>query len=383
MSRFLGFSGPWVGFTVEVDIPDPVTGATVTHKRLITAGNATTCTISWNEPLPSSAAGRVYRIKEVYILNRWAERTLRIIKADGTTVDTPIVGNCEDTLFFTPVTGLTIDNTMTYAIIEFLPGTTVQRDGGNTKWQRPSGTDTVRKGVTTPANFTDPSENLAYIQKRYGRYMDRDIVCPLIYNEIYQVLNALRWVRFPNGWTNNNETNFGFARDSTGGAGGPGDACALVRSEWGIDMEQRDNSAPFAFGSCNFDGEYATAEINREYAYGTFTFPCAPLRFAIGVDWWNKAIFTCSPGVTSCTFDAMGDDVANGTFVKWSSQGPSNQQSWVSGILGSLGAPNCPACFPTGSNRDLYQGWSIAESYAIAKGNVVGGFTQTTTTDGS
>jgi len=386
-SRFIGFTGSWVGFTVEVDAPDGH-GGTITYKRLITAGNATTCTVSWNEPLPVSAAGLTYRIKEVYILNRWAERTLEITKADGSKVTTPIVGNCEDTIFFTPVSGLTVDNTMTYRIVEFMPGTTIQRDSANTKWQRPTGADVVRKGVTSPTNFVDPSENLAYIQKRHGRFMDRDIICPLIYNELYQVLNVLRWVRFAiDGWTANFEENYFFAAGDTDPIIGDGDACAKAKGLWGASTinsgSSSFDSAPFARGTCTYDGEYATSQIERQYAYANFTFGCKPIRFAISVDFWNKAVPYCATTSNPvCSFDAMGDAVANGTFVKWDAQGPTQTVNWRSAPLGSLATPNCPGCVDSGSVRSSVQGYKISEVYAVAKGDVVGGFTQINRTDG-
>lgn len=395
MSRFLGFTGPWVGFTVEVDIPDPITGNMVTYKRLITSGNATTCTVSWNEPLPQSAAGHTYRIKEVYILNRYAERTLKIIKADGSSVLTPIVGNCEDTLFFTPVTGLTVDSTMKYQIIEVLPGTTIQRDPTNTFWQPPTGHDAVRKGVTSPVDFVGPTQNLAFIQKRYGRFMDRDIICPLVYNELYQVLNALRWVRYDVTFTSNDDNNEYASYGDTDPIVGDGDSCPKAQSYWGINGSDPPtgragsidiyNGAPYANSQCDFDGEYAQTHLSRAYAYAQFTIPCLPIRFAFAVDFWSRAKPPCVSDPSSnltCSFDAMGDPVANGTFVKWNAQAAAQQAFWQSAPLGSLGLPPCVACVDSGSPRHIVSGWELDVAYGIAKGDVVGGFTQINRTDG-
>lgn len=284
------------------------------------------------------------------------------------------------------------DRTMTYEIVEFQPGTTIQRSTDNTKWQVPSGHDTTRTAVTTPVDFVGPSQNLATIQKRYGRFMDRDIICPLVVNEMYAALNALRWVRFTIGaWWSNDENNYAFAAGDFGGVAGDGDACAKAQALWlstGLDSgTEIRNTAPFARGTCYWDGSYSESQIERMYSYAQFTFGCKPLRFAISVDFWNKAIPLCSTSgpwpATVCTFDAMGDAVANGTFVKWDGQGPTLTDFWQSAALGSLATPDCPACFDAGAFRSQVKGWQISEAYAIVKGNVVGGFTQTTTTDGS
>jgi hypothetical protein len=68
LSRFPDASGPYVGFTVEVDYVDTsvMPHVTTTYQRLITAGSHTTVGVSWAEALPHTASGCVYRIKEPY-----------------------------------------------------------------------------------------------------------------------------------------------------------------------------------------------------------------------------------------------------------------------------------------------------------------------------
>lgn len=202
-SRFVGFAGPYVGFTVEIDRPetdDNGNAITVTYKRLIVTGNETTIAITWNEPLVDrhgttfSASGLVYRIKEPYYLNRWIDRQLILIEPNGAKHTTTIIGNADDTIFFTPIMGVTPDKDWRYVIKDPSTGTLWKWDGS--KWQPLlKGADTNRLGVPTghAQNFhNDSTQNLPWVVQRNGRYTIGDYLGPHIFNELHDTINSLK-----------------------------------------------------------------------------------------------------------------------------------------------------------------------------------------------
>lgn len=215
MSRFIGFSGSYVGFTIEIDHPEMIDGDTVivTYKRLIVSGNETTVTVTWNEPLVDgqghsfNALGLVYRIKEPYYLNRWIDRKLIITDLDGNEYTTTVIGNSDDTVFFTPVNDddgnpVVVGKDWKYVVKDPCTGTVWRWDG--TKWQVLTGDDAARIGVpATPEKFhTNSAENLPSIVIRNGRYVLGDYLGPHIFNELYDTINSLVTTSTSSGsWT--------------------------------------------------------------------------------------------------------------------------------------------------------------------------------------
>lgn len=210
-TRFNGFSGSYVGFTMEVLISgssfsDP---AAVIAKRLITTGNGTTATWTWTEALPSTASGKSYRIREPqYRLNRYEGRQVRLERTDPTTfavttATTTILGNDDDTLFFTAI-AFAVDQYTRYKILEPKIGGVFKWTGS--AWEQSSGEDTSRLGVPVPFDFhRDPTENLPTYVKRYGKLLPGDVIGSEFFNELFATINALRWTRLTPQWVNPDE----------------------------------------------------------------------------------------------------------------------------------------------------------------------------------
>lgn len=185
--------GRWVGFIVEVTI------AAVVYRRPILshAGN----TITWEEPLPATANGKTYQIREPkYELNRWKERTVTITWPDLSVRTFPILNSDDTTLYFLEL-DKPIINGCSYIINEAQPGTVWMRYRG--LWRVPQGVDprSSRVGDGHAVSFLpDQSRNSPTFVKRYGRMMMGDYITLPMLMEFYTVFNWLQYTIGEFGW---------------------------------------------------------------------------------------------------------------------------------------------------------------------------------------
>ena len=145
MSRFLldGSAFPYDGFVIEINI-----GGTW-HKRVITSASNSTGGISvgWDEPLPASANGKAYRIREAYgyVVNRFAGKTATLIEPDGTTEHQVTLLANDDKSLFWEAADFTVGAGWTYVIddptINPAPNDVYEWDGS--EWQYVGGSPDV------------------------------------------------------------------------------------------------------------------------------------------------------------------------------------------------------------------------------------------------
>lgn len=195
--RFSGFAGgPYSTFILEVDH-----GGT-TYYLPITGGNPATATLTFAAVTGLTVtAADAYRIREPYQLNRFAGRTLGIIKGDGTSVTLTITHNDQHRLFFAAQSSPI--GAGSWSIDERAPGTVWLRRGG--AWIKPPVTehddrDTDHTDSTWPDDQTTIRPTLI---KRYRRTRNGDYELDETRAEIYRGRNALRWLLVTDVyWTN-------------------------------------------------------------------------------------------------------------------------------------------------------------------------------------
>jgi hypothetical protein len=417
--RFVGFSGPFVGFTIEILISGTafdVPGAIV-EKRLITSSNNTGVTANWTEPLSVSASGKKYRIKEPYRLNRYAHLPIILTDPNSVQYKTTVTGNCGDRIFFTPVNDsngvpIVVGKGWSYDVIVPQTGTVYKRVSG--QWvEAKSIADAARTGVTTPAMFhSDSTENLPTYVKRYGLYMVGDAITVPLYNELYACFNVLRWFKGGGAWSGEAvdgtpENNCGATSGNDCGTldpttcadtgisscgGGPG-AKAGAEAGWGASLTSCAGGQPYAnttgtfsaFGSmpCPADGCHSYS-INRLYSYLQVDGICT--RMACAVEYFNygappvgSAVTAgCSTG-TEVVFNANGDIVSNGLWRSFGSDGAAVRST----SRKKLGTAALPAGqYPSGTGSPVchthQEGYSVIDQATIVKFDVAGGFTYIT-----
>lgn len=403
--RFANFTGSYVGFVVEV----LMSGATfsdpdaVIERRLITAGDPTTGTLTWAEPLSASASGKDYQIDEPFSPHRFEGRQVKLSrpKNDGSGYDVAtatIAGNDDDGLYFTAANAWAIDEKTDFEIIE-PPFGVYQWDGA--KWVKPSGADAARDGASTPADFHPVvNENLPTYVKRYGKFCYRDAVCRRLFDEFASMMAVLRATRASIDWTANGEDNRKgsiVAGNLEGYAGTWTDVQDDAAATWGIATPINDPNPPEAWARGKVSlvpspdtGKEIETEARYSYAMAHVPQPHCPI--ANTVDFYAKAQIdgTDTDEGSGCInddlgggdirhiwtrhhFNANGADVLYRQIKKWGSVGPSTVEDKLSPALGSIAAPatvdepSPGGCFtPTTDNgltddyrEEVYEGYVI------------------------
>jgi hypothetical protein len=213
--RFPLFASAYEGYIVEVELPTVVGEETVNvwHKRVITSTSIDSgkVTVEWDEPLPSSASGKNWRIREPkYELSRYQQRTLKVsqtVVIDEGTGETEqqdfeviITHSDDDTLFFDEAPYEVVAGAR-YSIQEpFKVGDVLKWDG--TKFVAPTGDDIIRTGVSNPQPFLRRlNGNLPTLVKRFGPVMKGDYIdYREFYDQLKRGLDALVWTLAAHGW---------------------------------------------------------------------------------------------------------------------------------------------------------------------------------------
>lgn len=185
--------GRYVGHAVQVQI-----GATW-HHRLITSHTGTTLT--WADPLPSTADGMAFNIFEPSgsgnggELNRWKGRAVRIVRPDPEnpgeflSSEATIAANDATTLFLTAELPFAVSAHMAYKILDPAVGTVWLRQSG--EWVKPVGADSRFGGGT----FREDARcNHPDVVLRFGAVMKGDALAfngGETLNQIYRALNCL------------------------------------------------------------------------------------------------------------------------------------------------------------------------------------------------
>jgi hypothetical protein len=245
MDRFPLFSGPYVDFIIEAELPtqvpvldeagnpvldedgEPVTEEQmIWHKRPIKTATQDSggIHVTWDEPFHVTCNSRNWRLREPqYQINRWIGRTCKIRQilvidnGDGTFTSTPqnfeviVTHSDKDTLYFEPATeGYAILPGAVYDISEYELGAVYKWQAANSKWVSPvpadaeDNMDVARVGVITPQPFLKKlRNNLPTIVKRYGRMMKGDYCTHKgFFQQLYRAINALVWTLGDAGWNN-------------------------------------------------------------------------------------------------------------------------------------------------------------------------------------
>jgi hypothetical protein len=380
-------TGRWVGFVVEVTISGTV------YRRPITSFSGTT--ISWTEPLPSSASGKSYQIREPgvgsssvvgYELNRYAGRTLTVTDpaTGGATYTIPILYSDDNTLYFA-AQAFTIGANWPYSIGEAKPGGVWKWDAAHTKWIVPTGND-PRTG--TPW-LVDQTADLPYKHKDFGRVIKRDYFGPHIVQELFNAFEQLKWTAIPITWdprandavpeNNHREAHDGsytsfaasvtFADAAWGGASGGGiDTYSGASSEVG--------GAPFALGKATrfvTPTPFWRMELSRQYAYAVVA-PISPkLNSAIEYYVYGTIDAADDPADSTHIFDANGDTVGYHLWKKFDSAAAANTTSRKSSAFGSLAVPDAPPEPAAVDGATTVQGYNVGNALAILKWDMSAG----------
>lgn len=405
-ARFVGFSGPYVGFTVEILISgsgftDP---NAVIEKRLITSSNSSAVTVSWSEPLTISAAGLQYRIQEPYQLNRWKGRTLTLIDPSGTMHTTTITGNSDDTIFFTPIVGVTVGSGFpdsdgnqlpwTYIVRDPLTGTIWKWSGSS--WVKPTGADTARNGVPTtgPADFLAAQNgNLPTYVRRYGKAVIGDYFGEHLLNELQAAIQTLKYTMATGDFVaNSSDADISPAYNSVSAFTGPfalsgtsvcgtftdrwecigagGGVCnqttltpsvkTYLEEQWALSGNQSVSAgypnSISVFQGNQPDGSGPTGNASALACYYEITVSACPVNpLTHTTTYWNYAGIDSSdtpPTTANCstvndyTFSVpSGVDAAYHEWVQWGSSGGSGGDEY-SPLLGSVTIPADPALTP-------------------------------------
>jgi hypothetical protein len=186
----------YVGFIIKF-----TSGANNGLKRVITAFNSSTRTITWSTALPNAvSSGDTYSIDEPYTLNRYQGRVLRLYNSDGTHSDVWITNSDNDTLFWSSSEGVSATAGQRYKIIEPTFGGVYKYSSSrptddidyyqvasNRFWIPCSGTDS--RGADWHDNVF---ENLPYkAQKDYGWFNNGDYVTTTLLSELYRAISEL------------------------------------------------------------------------------------------------------------------------------------------------------------------------------------------------
>jgi len=353
-SRFFGFSGTLVGFTVEVlmsgtDFGDP--DAEI-EKRLISSGDGTTGTIGWVEPLSATATGKPYQIVEPMVLNRWGGRKLRISKPDPDddtatlSEETTIDGNDNDTLFFGEIS-FPVDDTATYQIVDPHCGRVMRRSGGT--WTETSPTETDSRG-SHPHFRSNPNNNSEDHVIRYGLPLPMDDTPSFLifWQQLYNSVNLLWKTRHEITWTNDPGT-------------GPEDNAKSMSAGNDEDWPQGGWDSTTVIGKfetnlCEFlwlgDGNtFPTDEESWGHLFSV-TINGAP-------DGYTDGGFGGPPGEGCNIFDPPYSFIAGG----WSSDG------YVGATPSALDGP-APYCYASGNLNGQGANATAARLYAYARTNI-------------
>jgi len=317
-------------FILEVD--KVVGDVTTTYKAVITGVNATTATITFSSVSGLTvASGDVYRIQESAELNRWNGRECTITYPDGTTVERTVTHNDDDTIWFDsdlpsiPPTGTS------YRMREPIYGGVYQYDGTN--WIPTEGTDA--RGEPFRA---DIRLNLPHKYKDYGPLIVGDYIWKGLLNEIYQLIDLLRWTKVGTSWTSDGEDNNRFCEESAvngNRAVPPAEVEDFWRDENWVYIDaglntcyttgtatEADGSAPSAYVattlSDNLDsGVFLTAASLRRYA-----FPVASVTNLLNasVEAYAFAEKDCdgtpvAHQIRECEFDDYGDGLVENNYA--------------------------------------------------------------------
>ena len=317
-SRWDGTGGRWVGHTIRVTI------AGVTYRRLVTAYDAATQQLAWDEPLPAAvSAGDAYQIVEWEVLNRWKGRTVTLSDG-GVQVTATITGNDDTTLYLDTELGVVAPAGTAFRIHETPPGGVYQWDG--TRHAAPTGADGRTGGQpwVSDTNFNHP-----HVRKLYGLAGKMDLCQQALSprNEIGACLAQLKKFTRTHGWRHHptdplggtNQVNYKIgdaacAHNVYGppGAGPPNpdyphasivptlDAAADADAHYDAATgSEQDDAAPFAIGraaATNPSGTVQgfTAGHERRFAYGRYDLGYEPK----GVDGYTATayVWTVRPG---------------------------------------------------------------------------------------
>jgi hypothetical protein len=238
--RFPGFDAPFVDFILEVDKPehDPINDVDVTTTYKLPITDVTTAgtaqVIHFDAVEKTFGGGNLmvlpgdnWRIREPDSkLNRYRGHRVEITKTDGSLIELDCLLSDDDTLFF-DVQDEALEVGWTFKIIEYYPGgcwtfssaaptdeqkaagVKWQKFGENKYWIQPTGEDDREDPVSSehPIWHTAMEENEPHHgPPTFGRMRKGDYVWFGLLNQLYLMINRLRWVKKGAAWTANGDT---------------------------------------------------------------------------------------------------------------------------------------------------------------------------------
>jgi hypothetical protein len=380
-ARFPGFSGPFVGFTVEfitnpgdlvdpADFDDPLA---VIEKRIIGTGT-TGGVLTWVEATSVSVNGLAGRIHEPAVLNRWAGYAVRLVRVvDGAVtndVTVTIAGNHDDTLYL-PDVDFTVDEFTTYSILA------PEMSG---VFHRVSGAWVSTADAGADARFTDTNfrplarQNAEDTFTEYGLYRPNDQpFTEACFQEICDAVNALDMIKVSGDWVdptdNTREAGWHNVTEPQGGYAAWADRVVNGRNEPPPNDEDNANTGyylyngpndgvgpPYAVWDAWVTGQYLpptpswqvtsgyVGDVRRLFSFYQVTLP--DNVYAKDVKFYNFATLPISVmgtpsahNLSTVVFDDEGDPVAEDVWTMWST-GSGTTGTVTSAQLGSLTVPN-------------------------------------------
>jgi hypothetical protein len=403
---YRGQEAQWyVGLTVEF-----TGGANVGQRRVITAQDQNTATLTLWPALPSAPAeGDGFSIKAGYAKNRWAGRPLTVVSAADKSVHEFVISYSDhNRLYFTPGSYTPVAGD-TFAVGGWEVGSVLKWNG--TGWEKPTGADAVRLGVETPNDFrSDPKANHETVKSGYGHYRKHDVVTPRLINDIYNGILLLAETRIEPTWTadvdgdgigaknalNYSLTSSGLATWSL--------TQNKVATDWnpGTNATSVNGMPPGAsrwgrqYGTQSEPTSVASGGAGRVYAWACGSVPQPLCEIENVIKWWNYAQLPPSEdsfqaifpeGFSGCydppddgydrvysldiQFDALGDPVAQNAWTQWATTGPSTDEGRCSPVLGntSLTLPPDPGdpgdCSGETYGRHAIHGYVVTQVYGV------------------
>lgn len=368
LDRTLGGTG-YKDCIIEIDHHEETGSEDVvtTYKTIINSVNPATGTITFRAVQDLTVTeGDTYRIYETAERNRWNNREVILTYPDGSKVTTKITHNDATTIWFADELEEPVIKNVGYEIREPEIGTVWKWDG--TKWVKPTGDDPRGQPWRADSKF-----NLPHKRKDYGLVTIGDYISYDVLNELYRLINKLRWTKFSPAWTSRQdgvtpETNtwqphqqlYDIGCVDIAGGSGSEEWEGLLACYMNVEMSENDGAAPSWYCSGTLFPTNSSIYGGATYAYGVTEVPNLLARavdfYAMGyinasnpdpindefvyegerIEPWNNIYRTTESHVfVTLQFDSTSTGLSFRTFTKYSTTPANTTLRVVSSRLGS------------------------------------------------
>lgn len=204
----------FVGMIAEVQ-----TSSGVWERSPITSQTGTTLNVA--NAFTSTTVGKQYQIREAgydgsrAIANTWTDRQLRVYHAGSSSGTITQITHSDDTrLYFADNSlGFSVAAGDRYEIIQLDPGAVLQWGSGTNPnningWLLPEDATQDTRGSSWHTGSNGPYENLPTCVNNYGRLRKADYVAMHVHTELYNAIDALRWIKKGFSWSSRSPANY-------------------------------------------------------------------------------------------------------------------------------------------------------------------------------